>query len=324
MVTEHDKHGSSPKGSNIIAAEFRADGRSPAAPLPPEVEYSLATLTEACGDNLVGIIFFGSRLLGTSPNVHSAADIFVIVDGDLGAGTKCFVMRRAHLRESLIGHSRDHFCRGRMMQRCQVIYARRAADRDELEKWLQIVRERTLDWVPLFLGDRWDVMEYCRRMLEVSYANEIRPEARSRVWEVLDAQRHYFKLTYGRILEKAVEDARLTKSGTSYRLAMPPGFLERLHWRLFFLRSRTRATLRWLKYMLTFDDWLDYIARKAERRTGIRIELTQAERRFPIILLWPKAIRVLKAMGSGGAESGAARAQAKPPRDQDKPGGDGA
>ena len=54
--------------------------------------------------------------------------------------------------------------------------------------------------------------------------------------------------------------------------------------------------MRWFKYMLTFDDWLDYIVRKIERRSGQRVELTRAERRFPIIFLWPKAFRLIRAL----------------------------
>ena len=34
------------------------------------------------------------------------------------------------------------------------------------------------------------------------------------------------------------------------------------------------ATARWLKHVVTFDNWLDYIARKVQRRTGMRIEIT--------------------------------------------------
>jgi hypothetical protein len=50
--------------------------------------------------------------------------------------------------------------------------------------------------------------------------------------------------------------------------------------------------------MLTFEDWLDYIARKAERRTGVRLELNKSERRLPALLLWPKLFRVLRAMST--------------------------
>jgi hypothetical protein len=61
--------------------------------------------------------------------------------------------------------------------------------------------------------------------------------------------------------------------------------------------------------MLTFDDWLDYIVRKVERRSGVRIELTKAERRLPVIFLWPKTVRVIRAMrspDSGRVASGSA------------------
>ena len=66
----------------------------------------------------------------------------------------------------------------------------------------------------------------------------------------------------------------------------------------YFLRSKIRAILRWFKYVFTFDDWLDYIARKAARRTGLRIELTPLERKLPLLLLWPKVIRVLRQRSS--------------------------
>ena len=322
---------------NVISADFRPEGslRQGGAEITPEVRESLDILTEACGPNLVTVIFFGSRLLGTSPNTHSAADLFVVVDdydqfyrdigrklparrrasimaalnqilppniillkdpGDLQAGTKCFVIRRPHVIEALSSRSRDHFCRGRMMQRCQIVYARSQSDRDIFERELHGVRERTLEWVPIYLPRHFTVLEYCLRMLEVSYAAEIRPESRTRVLEVFDAQRDYFRVTYRRILERAAEQGRLVGEDGSYRLAKPVTFFERLWWRIFFQKSRVRATLRWIKYMLTFDEWLDYIVRKVERRTGVHVELTPAERRFPLVLLWPKAFRVFRAM----------------------------
>jgi hypothetical protein len=55
-----------------------------------------------------------------------------------------------------------------------------------------------------------------------------------------------------------------------------------------------------VKYVLTFDDWLGYVAAKVERRTGLRVELTPAERRWPLILLWPKFFRVMRARRATG------------------------
>ena len=46
--------------------------------------------------------------------------------------------------------------------------------------------------------------------------------------------------------------------------------------------------------MLTFENWLPYLVRKVERRTGMRVELTPLERRLPLIFLWPRLFRVLR------------------------------
>jgi hypothetical protein len=147
----------------------------------------------------------------------------------------------------------------------------------------------------------FNVLDYCRRMMEVSYAAEIRPEARSRVREVTGAQGSFFRLVYGRVLQTGVRDGRLLVEGDLFRLAKKPGWRERFRAAHFFRRSKVRATVRWFKYMLTFDDWLDYIVRKIERRSGERIELTRAERRFPVIFLWPKAFRLIRAMRTSDA-----------------------
>jgi hypothetical protein len=79
-----------------------------------------------------------------------------------------------------------------------------------------------------------------------------------------------------------------------YRLARRVGFLERLRVALYFRVSTVRATLRWLKYVVTFDDWLEYIRHKAERHTGQTIELTPRERAYPFVFLWPRVFRYLR------------------------------
>ena len=301
----------------------------------PQVRESLRILNEACGSNLAAVIFFGSVLVGTSPSKDSAADLFVVVEdyeqfyrdlgsrlpaarrasimatinrmlppnviylrdpADLRAGAKCFVIDRQDLMRGLSKNARDHFCRGRLVQRVQIVYARTAQLREEVEKGLEAARRASVEWVPLYLPESFAVLDYCLRMLEVSYQSEIRPESRSRVREVFEVQKSYFRLMFGRILQEAVVEGRLVRAEGRYRLSSPPTLIARLHWKIFFSKSKVRATLRWVKYMLTFDDWLDYIARKAERRTGVHLELTKAERRFPMFLLWPKVFRVLKAM----------------------------
>jgi len=54
--------------------------------------------------------------------------------------------------------------------------------------------------------------------------------------------------------------------------------------------SKIRNTLRWPKYALLYDGWLDYVLLKIERRSGERITLTPLERRWPLVFLWPRAV----------------------------------
>ena len=61
----------------------------------------------------------------------------------------------------------------------------------------------------------------------------------------------------------------------------------------YFLRSKVRVTARWFKHMATFENWLPYVVRKVERRSGRKVELTTLERRLPLLFLWPRAVWVL-------------------------------
>jgi len=303
--------------------------------LSPQIRDAIDLLTDASGESLEAVIFFGSCLLGTSPNAASAADLIVVVRDytrfyeDLGAqlpaarhigiittlnrilppniinlsdpagmraGAKCFIVSERDFKHGMSMASRDYFFRGRLSQRVEIVYARNADARVRTEDYLAMARRLTLSWVPLYLPEKFTVFEYCRSMLGVSYAGEIRPESSRRVDEVFNAQQEFFRLVYGRILDGAVAGGQLVSDGEYYQVVETPTKARRRHFRRFWRRSKARATLRWLKYMLTFDDWLDYIVHKVERRTGMRVELTQAERKAPFILLWPKVFRVIGQM----------------------------
>ena len=71
--------------------------------------------------------------------------------------------------------------------------------------------------------------------------------------------------------------------------------------RAYFRWSLVRATVRWVKYVVTFDDWLDYILRKAHRHTGHDIVLSPRERRLPLVFLWPRVFRYLRDKDAGEA-----------------------
>ena len=75
----HSKSGSLP----LVRPFPRSSSATPADQIPPEVRDIVLLLEEACGRNIVGVIFFGSRLVGTSPGEASAADLVVVVENYL-------------------------------------------------------------------------------------------------------------------------------------------------------------------------------------------------------------------------------------------------
>jgi len=131
-------------------------------------------------------------------------------------------------------------------------------------------------------------------LLAVSYAAEVRPEANDRSEELLQAQWPVLGAVYGALLEALAADGRLAREEGAFRDPAPPGTLARARARAFFARSKLRATLRWGKYVALYEDWLDYALAKVERRSGERIELTDRERRWPLLFLWPRAIGYLR------------------------------
>ncbi len=67
----------------------------------------------------------------------------------------------------------------------------------------------------------------------------------------------------------------------------------RWRWRLTRPLAKLLAFLRLLKTATTYGDWLDYILWKLERHGGQPIELTDRQRRHPLIFGWPVLFRLI-------------------------------
>lgn len=300
---------------------------------PLQYASTLAARLEAPAAGTVSaVILYGSHLLGASPDRHSALDFVVIVRdyrafyaalreageihrptwlmaglsrvlppnviafapeyGDAGLA-KCLVIDQEDFEQALGPAPRDHFLLARMVQRVAVVRASDAGRARWVQECLHRAHMGVLAWVGPFLDEPFDAETLGRRMLEISYRAEFRPEARNRADTIFGTQRTHFREVFAPILEAEAEAGRLTRVEGGYRFATPPGEPARRRWRWHLARSKARVTARWLKHVVTFDNWLPYIARKVERRTGNRLELTTLERRAPLIFLWPRVFRVL-------------------------------
>jgi hypothetical protein len=333
-----------------LEAAPRPGGSPERTPPADAVARSLVeALAQVAGDSLRAVLLFGSRLVNAEPSPFSAYDLVAVVDDYLpfyrrlhaagfhprsprlltllarllapnvisfdpslpgGEIAKVMVLTFDDLERALSPRARDHFLRGRLVQSTKIVLAGDASVQGALEALLAGARRDVLRWAGPWLPESFNALELARRMLEVSYAAEVRPEAGGRALAVFGAQTSFLEQAYREVLQDAareglvVELPRSPRSQPRWRLATPPSVWSALAWRLYFARSKVRATARWLKHVLTFNDWLTYIQRKVERRTGVRVELTPLERRLPLLLLWPKAVRVLRQLGAtrgGGA-----------------------
>lgn len=298
----------------------------------PEAVELAERLVADSGDAVRVVLLYGSRLQETNPDRHSALDFVVVVDdyrrfysGLADAGelhrpprlmsalarllppntiayapdegavglAKSLVVDPRHFDRALGSDPPDHFLLGRLIQEVGYVWSRSEADEARVRARIHEAHLGVLEWMAPYLTGPVDASGLGRRVLEVCYRGELRPESQSRSDRVFEAQADHFRAVLRPALETAVEKGVMEKSREGYVLTSEVPAQQRRRWRLHFMRSKARATLRWFKHMITFANWLPYVQRKVERHTGRSIELTTLERKVPLIFLWPRAIHVL-------------------------------
>jgi hypothetical protein len=300
----------------------------------PRAQRIAAAVAAAFGPACAALLHYGSHAQRSDARPESAYDFFVIVDAYKSAyralaasrglsrspafaarlnailppnviaiaipeltppaPAKCAVLSQADFALAVSERARDHFTQGRLFQHVQLAFARDSASKDAVLAALATCRERTFAWGRPSLPAEFDADAFLRALLTTSYAAEIRPEGADRIDALTGAQRVALAPVYAALLQQLESGNLVRKSGPVYRLAEPVSPRERARWARYFRRSKRRATLRWMKYVLLYDDWLDYVVQKVERRSGTRIELSDRERRWPIIFLWPRVMRYLR------------------------------
>ena len=306
------------------------------------------SLVDVAETQVRAVLLYGSHLLGAAPDRYSAHDLVVVVEGYVGTYrelrrrgfthrpprlmaslawllppnviayspegadgpiAKCLIISAHDFERELSDRSRDHFMISRMIQEVGVLYVRDAAAERWLGDCLEAARRTVLDWAAPYVATPFSAETLTRETIAICYRSEIRPESGSRASSVFEAQRAYLVETYEKLLTDASSEGLVVREEHGYRSARRPGPMARLRRFAYFNFSKLRVTARWFKHALTFENWLPYVVRKVERRTGMRVELTALERRLPLIFIWPRVFRVLR---NRPAEE-AAPARAVPP-----------
>jgi hypothetical protein len=217
------------------------------------------------------------------------------LSGGRSARAKCAVVSREAFARETSHRRHDHFFLGRLCQQTEIVFTADDVRREQVLDALTSAHALTYTWARPWLPPRFDVESYCRTMLRVSFSAEIRPERMDRVQALWDAQQNYLRPVYAVLLQELrVSGALVEPEPGVFAVAQPAGRLEHLRLALYFTWSKVRATARWTKYVVTFDDWLEFILRKARRHSGQSIELTPRERKLPLVFLWPRVFRFFR------------------------------
>lgn len=323
-----------PAQSSALLARTVHDG------LSSDAELLAAHVAEAFGSAALAVIHYGSRAQGRRTRRESAFDFFVVVSsyGEAyrtlastvglhrapwlvsglarilppnvlslkgppqsgGHTAKIAVFSERDFRRATSPRARDHFALGRLMQHVVLAWSRDADTEQRIVQAIANARRQTFDWGRPFLPAEFDAEDFCRVLLHQSFSGEIRPEHADHANELLAAQRPTLIPIYEELLEDLHGHGRLGRVGRAYRLPAEPGRLERARARYYFRRSKARNTLRLFKYVALYDGWLDYILGKVARSSGLEIEMTERERRWPLVFGWPKFIRYLRSRPQRG------------------------
>jgi hypothetical protein len=187
--------------------------------------------------------------------------------------------------------AKDLHLAGRLSKRVALLWARDAASRSLIVD-AQLAALRTL--APLALariGRRVALDRFIDALLRLSYESEVRIIEPTKVAALFDAEReHYRAVAQALLLEAGARlDATSSELIVPERAIAPPAILRR---RLG--RSRRRALLRWPKYLVTYDGWLDYLTKKLAR-AGTPVALSEWQRRMPLLLALPVLYRLAMA-----------------------------
>ncbi|HEY3352346.1 MAG TPA: hypothetical protein VGQ83_03790 [Polyangia bacterium] len=312
-----------PPAAAAPLAELRALLRA-ALPRPGVAADHVARIREGRGDTIAAVVYYGSHLWTETRKASSVPDFYVIADdlrafhgarwrdalinavmppnvyypryapvtpGQPPLTCKLSTISLAQLAAETAVDASDAHHIGRFSKRVGIIWHRdEAAAAAVVEASVQAMRAVTRHALVL-LGPRFTLEELVLAALGLSYRGERRLTEPDKIANLLRAERDFYLQAYALVLDAhAAEGGALTRhgAGADATYQQPPADPRAARRTAAFLdRSRRREKLRWPKYLVTFDNWLDYLLDKLERHSGIRLELTERQRRYPLIFGWP-------------------------------------
>ena len=274
-----------------------AERPSPAirsGPVDDAVAGLTASLRERYGERVDAIVLYGSYLRGVA---DAMPDVYVLLsewparprlhrwlgaalppnvlslpfEDGAGRRAKVSVLTTSQLLRAVTGDLHPYFW-ARFAQPCQRLFCR---DRDVAAR-LEFMATRSARRLMAEVAPSPSPetpAAYWMAVFSRTYAAEVRSEGPSKREALYAVNRDY----YDRLFHATRAGAASERGPRAWPLAQTVGKLLSL--------------LRIVKSALTFEDAVDYMLWKLERHSGVRLEATERQRRYPLLFAWPLAWR---------------------------------
>lgn len=187
----------------------------------------------------------------------------------------------------------DFYNLGRFGKKTIILYVKNKKIENQLISAFENAVRLNLKIASCLLEGKLSLDEIVIKTLSISYLADYRVERDTKVSELFNSEKNFYLSLYKVILEDMIKKGEvkiLKKEGEVY--LFKEHWLNRIKAKLFILWSKIRSVMRWPKGILTFDNYVDYLIDKIERAKGIKIELSERERKYPLIFGWKYFFRL--------------------------------
>jgi hypothetical protein len=284
-------------------------------PAPPGLQPLCNEILSRYGSAVQAVLFYGS-CLRRNDETEGIVDLYVLVDNyrtaypgwALALGNTLLPPNVFYLelpwREGLVrakyavlsladfrrGTSRGWFHSylwGRFAQPAALVYARDLQITQEVHQALARAVVTFISRVLPRLPESFTTREVWQVGLSLSYRAELRAERVEKVVHLFEVWRDYYEQVTCAAIPAVAFPIELVSETEPflYRASIPAlgRTLSRLSWALRSLQGKMLSVLRLIKGLFTFQGGPEYVLWKIERHSGIKVELTMRERRYPLL-----------------------------------------
>ena len=266
---------------------------------------------EIYGDNLRGVIYYGSKLVEGLAKSSSFRDFFIIVDnyGPMSKGwfdrltlplmppnmwfepinlngvrhdSKYHLLTLKEFTRYCSSRAPDHYAIGRMSKRVAIVWTDCEDTREVLTESLrEAFFNNARRAVPLLDSPR-GFEEAVKHFLAMSYRSELRLETPEKIEQLYRALEKYIKPLYEMLFEMFVKEGVMVERDGLYAAA-PAETRKYRRARMYVVKSKARHIMRFPFMIGNMDNWMDQLLGKYERTYGKPLELTDFEKRFKLL-----------------------------------------